>query len=135
MLIFLIVSFTYFYLTEPFFTFKSTLIHYTNLVRIRLEAYQIHPIYLSIYIGVAIIFIVSILGQAKGRFRAFLYGILLILIAFTAMLDKKGPIISLGVIGLIIILKNKSQLKRVLFINTKTVHYKDSYLRILFQYI
>lgn len=117
LLIFLIVTFTYFYLTEPFFTIKSTLIHYTNLVRIRLEAYQIHPIYLSIYIGVAIIFIVSILGQAKGRFRAFLYGILLILIVFTAMLDKKGPIISLGILGLIFILKNKSQTKKVLLIS------------------
>ena len=39
---FLISTFTYFYFTEPFFSFKDTLEHYTNLVDIRISNFCIH---------------------------------------------------------------------------------------------
>lgn len=115
---FLISTFLFFYFTEPFYTFKSTLVHYTNLVDIRIKHYEIHSIYLSISIGVAIIFTLSIIGNCKPSLKRVLFFVLILLITFTAILNKKGPIISLGIVGLIFLIKNKSNYKHILYISS-----------------
>ncbi|MFC0603407.1 O-antigen ligase family protein [Winogradskyella pulchriflava] len=116
---FLISTFTYFFFTEPFFTFKDTLEHYTNLVDIRISEYSIHSIYLSIYIGVAIIFSFSLFKgkNESDNMNIIIYFILLILIVFMAILNKKGPIISLGILGVFLVIKNKFSYQRFIFIS------------------
>ena len=113
---FLISTFAYFYFTEPFFSFKNTLEHYTNLVDIRISKYRIHPIYLSIYIGIAIIFSLTLFKENKPKTKYFIFFALPILIAFTAILNKKGPIISLAVIGFFFLIKNKFNFKKIVYI-------------------
>ena len=113
---FLLTTFTYFYITEPFYTFKSTLVHYTNLVDIRINYYKIHPIYLSIYIGIAIIFVLSLIEKSKKNKKKLFLAILLILILFIAILNKKGPIISLSIVGFLFLFKNKNNLKKIVSI-------------------
>jgi O-antigen ligase len=115
---FLISTFTYFYFTEPFFSFKDTLEHYTNLVDIRISKYRIHPIYLSIYIGIAIIFSFTLFKENKPKTKYFIFFALPLLIAFTAILNKKGPIISLAVIGFFFLIKNKLNFKKIVYITT-----------------
>lgn len=115
---FLVFTFTYLYFTEPFYTFKSVLIHYTNLVDIRIRSYEIHSIYLSIYIGVAIIFTLSIIRNCKLSLKRVLYFVLLLLIIFTAILNKKGPIISLGIVGMVFLVKNRFNYKYIYYIST-----------------
>ena len=116
LVLFLISTFTYFYFTEPFFSFKNTLEHYTNLVDIRISKYSTHPIYLSIYIGIAIIFSFTLFKENKPKTKYFIFFALPLLIAFTAILNKKGPIISLAVIGLFFIIKNKFNFKKIVYI-------------------
>lgn len=113
---FLISTFAYFYFTEPFFSFKNTLEHYTNLVDIRISKYRIHPIYLSIYIGIAIIFSLTLFKENKPKTKYFIFFALPILIAFTAILNKKGPIIYLAVIGFFFLIKNKFNFKKIVYI-------------------
>jgi O-antigen ligase len=121
LIFFLISTFSFFYFTEPFYTFKSTLVHYTNLVDIRIKHYEIHSIYLSIYIGVAIIFALSIIRNCKPSLRKILFFVLLLLIIFMAILNKKGPIISLGIVGFIVLIKNKFNYKRILYLSSISI--------------
>ena len=114
LIFFLILTFLYFYITEPFYTFKSTLIHYTNLVDVRINNYKIHPIYLSINIGVAIVFIISLLGNKEQKNKYIIVFLLFLLIVFMAILNKKGPLISLVLLGLIFIVKKKFNYKLIL---------------------
>lgn len=116
LLLFLISSFTYFYLTEPFYTFKSTLVHYTNLVNIRIKYYEIHSIYLSIYVGIAIVFTLDLIKKFSSNTQRLLKVTLVIFIVFLAILNKKGPIISLGILGLIFLVKSKFNYKQIISI-------------------
>jgi O-antigen ligase len=106
-ILFLFLTFVYFYLSEPYFTFRSTLVHYTNLVDIRIENYKIHPIYLSISVGVAIIFLATIIKTKEQKAVVFLWICLVFLIIFMGILNKKGPILALVVIGFVILFKTK----------------------------
>ncbi|MDB2612281.1 O-antigen ligase family protein [Flavobacteriaceae bacterium] len=118
LLFFLVSMFTYFYLTDPFFSFKNTLEHYTNLVDIRVSRYSTHSIYLSIYIGIAVLFTLSIIKSSKRSIaKIFLFFALLIFIVFIAILNKKGPIISLGVVGLFFLISNKLSSRNVLLMS------------------
>lgn len=105
-IIFLVSTFTYFYISEPYYVLKSTIVHYTNLVDIRIDYYKIHPIYLSIYIGAAIIFTASLIKTNQKENRFLFHFILLILLMFMVILNKKGPILSICLIGLIYLFKN-----------------------------
>ncbi|WP_406024916.1 O-antigen ligase family protein [Winogradskyella sp.] len=104
---FLLTTFTYFFLTEPFYTFKSTIVHYHTLIDLRIKGYEIHSIYLSMYIGVGIIFLLDIIAKTNRSKRV--YGLILIVLLFIffAVLNKRGPVISLGMIGVVFIIKSK----------------------------
>ena len=108
-LTFLLISFTYFFATEPYYTFKSTLVHYSNLVNIRVSMYLIHPIYLSIFVGVAIIFCLQIINESNSKKNILFIISLLLLIVFMAILSKKGPILSFIPLGIFFLLKNTNK--------------------------
>lgn len=114
LMFFLILTFLYFYITEPFYTFKSTVIHYTNLVDIRINNYKIHPIYLSINIGIALVFTLSLLGEKEQKNKYIIVFLFLVLIAFMVILNKKGPIIFLVFLGVILLIKEKFNFKLIL---------------------
>lgn len=118
---FLISTFTYFYFTEPFFNFRNTLEHYTNLVDIRISKYRIHPTYLSIYIGIAIIFLWTLFNDNQPKTKYFIFFAFLLLIAFTAILNKKGPIISLAVIGFFFLIKSKFNFKIIVYLTSLSI--------------
>lgn len=123
LLFFLISTFTYFLLTEPYFTFKNTLEHYTNLVNIRISEYSTHSIYLSIYVGIAIIFTLSLIKSRNktNSPKIFIFFALLLLFAFMAILNKRGPIISLGVLGLCFLIKNKFTYQKLILISAMAI--------------
>jgi O-antigen ligase len=108
-LTFLLISFSYFFATEPYYTFKSTLVHYSNLVNIRVSMYLIHPIYLSIFVGVAIIFCLQIINESNSKKNRLFIISLLLLIVFMAILSKKGPILSFIPLGIFFLLKNTNK--------------------------
>ena len=121
LVLFLVSTFFFFYFTEPFYTFKSTLVHYTSLVDIRIKHYEIHSIYLSIYIGIAIIFTLSIIKKSEISLKKSLYFVLVLLIIFTAIVNKKGPIISLVIVGIVFLVKNKFNYKQILYISSISI--------------
>ena len=116
LVLFLISTFTYYFLTEPFYTFKSTIIHYHTLVDLRILGYEIHSIYLSMHIGVAILFFNKYHFKNQKNKSCFSYNNTLLLLIFLAILNKRGPIISLGVIGFLYILKTRIKPKIALSI-------------------
>lgn len=97
-LTFLIVSFIYFWNQE--FTFFETIIHYSNLVDIRLGHYRIHPIYLSIYTGTGMLFLIRLQNSYK-RYMFLWILIAILFLVFLAILGRRGPVISLFIIGII----------------------------------
>lgn len=115
---FLASTFTYFFLTEPHYTIKSTIVHYRTLIDLRIVGYEIHAIYLSMYIGVGVIFLVEIISKARG-YRKFYNALLLaFLFLFLAILYKRGPVIALGLIGLVFLVKNKVEIKTGFYLLT-----------------
>lgn len=97
-IVFLILSFCYFWNQE--FTFSETIVHYSNLIDIRLGSFSIHPIYLSIYIGVAIMFSLWLFDSNKKT--ALLICVFSVLcLVFLAILGRRGPVISLILIGVL----------------------------------
>ena len=100
--LFCCVSFVYFWNQE--FNFSQTLIHYFNLINIRLGLFSIHPIYLSIYIGISFLLIVHLIKGSHSNFeKAFLLFMAAFLIAFIAVLLRKGPILYLIITVLFIL--------------------------------
>lgn len=75
--------------------YKDTiLIHYMTVIRIAQDGYNIHPIYLSIHIFVALIFSFFILFNSKDKLlKVSIVLLIAILIFFLLILLKKGPII------------------------------------------
>lgn len=92
--VFCVVSFIFFWQQE--FNFNQTIIHYFNLIDIRLGKFSIHPIYLAIYIGVSILLLVYLIKNSKEVLSKISYfAIGLFLTAVLIMLMRKGPIIYL----------------------------------------
>lgn len=92
--LFIIVSFCYFWNQE--FNFSETIVHYSNLVSLRFGAFSMHPIYFSLYVGVAMLMLVHTIKQEKNILNKIGY---IMVFAFfgviMAILMRKGPIIYL----------------------------------------
>jgi O-antigen ligase len=91
--------------------YKETLItHYITVTRIAQEGYNIHPIYLSMHIAIALILSVFLLYKEK-RLKNIILLLLLdvVLIFFMLLLLKKGPLIGLfiALTSFVILKKNR----------------------------
>ena len=117
---FLVATFTFYFLTEPFYTFKSTIVHYHTLVDLRIIGYEIHSIYLSMYIGVGIIFLIDIMSKIKSNKRFYLLILIAFLFVFMAVLNKRGPVIAMGLVGLVFLIKSKFKANLTLYLLTLT---------------
>ena len=104
--IFNIASFLY-----HFGHYKESLFkHYPTVIRIAQAPYNIHPIYISAHICVAILFSFFILKKLKTTPQKAVIIILdLILLIFLFILLRKGPIIVLGMVSLLFVLFQKSK--------------------------
>ena len=92
--LFCIISFLFFWNQK--YTFVETVVHYSNLINIALGNYNIHPIYLSIYVGISILMIVYLLSTIQSTFTKFFLitsGVFLLIMLI--ILARKGPIIFL----------------------------------------
>jgi O-antigen ligase len=93
------------------FTFDEVLVHFVNVIRTDVYGWSIHPIYLSMHIGISIIFSLFIIQRGVALWpKIALLLTNLILIGFLMMVIKKGPIIALIlVLGyLMLMFKNRS---------------------------
>lgn len=91
--------------------YKSTIfVHYVTVTRIAQGGFNIHPIYLSMHISVAILFSFFIIkNETKKRNIYTLLIIDVVLLIFLLMLLKKGPIIGLTITSIVFVLLNKSK--------------------------
>lgn len=93
-IVFCVGSFLFFWNQK--YTFLQTFVHYSNLVDIGLGNYNIHPIYLSLYVGISILMIVYLLITTQSIYLKTVLittGVFLTLILMILM--RKGPIIFL----------------------------------------
>jgi O-antigen ligase len=105
--VFGICSFLYFWCQE--FTLSETIIHYSNLINIRLGLFSIHPIYFSLYIGIALILSLEKLKSLdKGPLKVLVILIIIINMMFMGILMRKGPIIFFFLACVVWMLQNKS---------------------------
>ncbi|MFT5846837.1 MAG: O-antigen ligase [Psychroserpens sp.] len=118
LIFFLASTFLYYFFTEPFYTFRSTIIHYHTLVDLRILGYEIHSIYLSMHIGVGVLFLIDIISKTKKIKLVYALFLLAFLFVFMAVLNKRGPIIALGVVGLVFFVKSKVTTKPTLYVLT-----------------
>ncbi len=110
--LFVMGSFMYFWNQE--FTFSQTIIHYSNLINIRLGLYSIHPIYLSLYIGVSILILIYLIKETKNfKTKIIGGGLILLFCVILAILMRKGPILFFS-IALIYLLLNYFKIKKTL---------------------
>ena len=92
--LFFLITFIYFYNQE--FNFTETIIHYSNLINVRLGLYALHPIYFSIYIGISLISLLYYFLNEFSFKKKFAYLLfMLILLIILSILMRKGPMIYL----------------------------------------
>lgn len=110
--VFVIFSFLYFWNQE--FNFSQTIIHYSNLINIRLGLYSIHPIYLSLYIGVSMLILIYLIKETKNFKTKIIGGALILFFCIIlAILMRKGPILFFS-IALIYLLLNYFKIKKTI---------------------
>jgi O-antigen ligase len=93
--------------------YKSTIItHYITVTRTAQGVYNIHPIYMSMHIGVAIIFSFFLFKKASKKKEKYILILMnIILITFLLIILKKGPIIGLVIaFTFFVILQKNSKL-------------------------
>ena len=116
---FFIVSFIYFWRQE--FTFHQTIIHYFNLIDIRLGKFSIHAIYFAIYIGVSILMTVELIKNNTSLFYKIIFFLLAVFLSIVlVILMRKGPIIYL-MIALFFLLKIHFNIKKTILLISTTI--------------
>jgi O-antigen ligase len=105
-----IVNCGFFFKFYMHYDLLDTVQHFPNIIRSELAGWNIHPIYLSMLVAVALIFSVLIINDAPSlRNLIPLLMIDALLLFFLLIMIKKGPILSLGLVMslLIALLKNQ----------------------------
>lgn len=93
-IIFICLSFIYF--RPQYLTISDTIIHYSNLINIGLGVFSIHPIYMSIYISIAILILLHFLKETDRLPLKILYVLqIAFFLVVLAVLMRKGPILYL----------------------------------------
>jgi O-antigen ligase len=93
------------------YSFDEVILHFINIIRTDISGWKIHPIYLSMHIGVSMLFSLFLVQQ-KLNWKKLLLLILInaVLIGFLLIMIKKGPIIALILVAayLVLMFKNKN---------------------------
>jgi len=92
------------------YSFDEVILHFVNIIRTDISGLKIHPIYLSMHIGVSMIFSLFLIHRGMDwKKMVLLILINTILIGFLLIMIKKGPIIALIIVSgyLVLMLKNK----------------------------
>jgi O-antigen ligase len=88
------IAFIWFFATR--FSFESMLTHFHTVLRLESGKYSIHPIYLSMHCGMAILFSLELLRKNSNRIQiAALLTMDIVIVAFLLLYAKKGPLIAL----------------------------------------
>ncbi|MFP4844592.1 O-antigen ligase family protein [Winogradskyella sp. PE311] len=96
---------------------ETIFVHYPQRMNIGYGKYSIHPIYISIYISIAIIFSIPILKQTKHKLKQILIILCVLFMSIILlMLARKGPIIITFIIilGYFLFNNNKKRIKLLL---------------------
>ncbi len=102
------IAFVWYYSTR--FPFDELLIHFHTLLRVQSGKFNIHPIYLSMHCGIAILFSLYLLRKNKNKLQlAAILFMDIVLVTFLFLYVKKGPIIALLVILILYMLFQKSK--------------------------
>lgn len=117
-ILFNLIVFIWMFINNPMFYDITK--HFSFIVNSNLGKYNIHPIYLSIHIGLGIIFSFFSWKNKKSLYKILLT---ILLFFFLIILSKKGPVISLIIVFLYIFLfslvkkhKKKALISLLLFI-------------------
>lgn len=106
--LFNVLAFVWFLTTR--FPFQELLIHFHTLLRVESGKFNIHPIYLSMHCGVAILFSLFLLRKNKNKLQiAALLFIDIVLVSFLLLYAKKGPLIALVIVLTLFMLFQQSK--------------------------
>lgn len=101
--IFNVIPFLFFFITK--YSFDEMMVHFHTLIRVDVGKFGIHPIYVSMHCGIAILFSMFILRSLKTKWK--IIGVLLldvILVLFLLLYAKKGPILGLMLVSMLFVL-------------------------------
>lgn len=116
-------AFIWFYFTR-FSDINLMLEHFPTLIRVRLGKFSIHPIYLSMHCGIAMLFSLFLLRDKSSKWAKFIIVIInAVLFSFLLLYAKKGPIIGLMVILSLFVLfqRQKKMVKPYLLVITTLI--------------
>lgn len=94
--VFLFNLIPYLWLLVTHYSFSELITHYATIIRVDFGKFSIHPIYLSMHNGLAILFSFSLIISKLPK--RYIYGLLAIdvgLLLFLLLYAKKGPILAL----------------------------------------
>ncbi|MFT6798977.1 MAG: O-antigen ligase, partial [Nonlabens sp.] len=106
----LIVNVGAFIIFSNQYSFDEVILHFVNIIRSDISGWKIHPIYLSMHIGVAMIFSLFLVQKGLHWKKLILLIITnIVFIGFLLIMIKKGPIIALILVAayLVLMFKNK----------------------------
>ncbi len=105
-------------------TFKNVMRHYVFLIDNGLGNYNIHPIYMSMHLCIAIIFCMYLITKKTSvKLISPLILILGILFFFLFLLSKKGPIISLALVTVVYFFIKTKMKHKVFFLLSMIVFF------------
>lgn len=107
----LIANLAFFIKFYTHYNFVDSVQHFPNIIRSDIYGWNIHPIYLSMHVAIAIIFSLFLIKKGLSiRNMVVLLLMDLVLILFLLIMIKKGPILGLVMIMslLVVLFKNRS---------------------------
>lgn len=103
-----IIPFIYFWITA--FNFDDMMVHFHTLLRVKMGKYSIHPIYISMHCGVALLFSFYIIRELKSKISiAAIVAIDITIVLFLLMYAKKGPLIALIIVFSLFVVFQRNQ--------------------------
>ena len=101
--LFNVIAFLWFYATR--FNFDQMIEHFATVLRLQSGKYNIHPIYLSMHCGVAILFSFYLLRKVNNKFQILAIVLMdVTLVLFLLLYAKKGPLLALLVVFTLFVL-------------------------------
>ena len=116
--VFVIVFINIAFFIYHFGHYKETLVtHYITVIRIAQDGYNIHPIYMSMHLGLSLLFCFYLIGKEDKLKHKVLIGFLAImLLFFLFLLLKKGPIIAFFIGLLVYVIFQRERKTWILFV-------------------